>query len=330
MPMRPTPLTISPRRRPKVLLLGNGMNRVFGGGLLVGPAGEDQPEPDFTADQVKGIPFPMQAVLLSKDHVDVSLHDLQRELTHCEVHPWLSEQLQRLLAMPFDCILTPNFTYEIQCAVMPDFVDHAPRYLTHTSAVPLAERASCSTPIMICPWGSAPCPSSTSTARPACRTRSSWAIITMATCSSAATDYLTRRAPACRYPLWVGGGEMEALSWLDYFILGDVYSLGFGFDTSEMDLWWLLCRKKRERADHGELYFFRAGAQVRPHEKSPPGSLPSQVRDLGRFGTRGQRLSEFLRDGRARDRTAGAGLTKQAQDAIIKTERALLLAVSSS
>lgn len=49
---------------------------------------------------------------------------------------------------------------------------------------------------------------------------------------------------------------MEALSWLDYFILGDVYSLGFGFDTSEIDLWWLLCRKKRERADHGELYFF--------------------------------------------------------------------------
>ena len=31
MPMRPTPLTISPHRRPKVLLLGNGMNRVFGG-----------------------------------------------------------------------------------------------------------------------------------------------------------------------------------------------------------------------------------------------------------------------------------------------------------
>ena len=96
---------------------------------------------DFTTDQVKGIPFPMQAVLLSKDHVDVSLHDLQRELTHCEVHPWLSEQLQRLLAMPFDCILTPNFTYEIQCAVMPDFVDHAPRYLTHTCAVPLAEKS---------------------------------------------------------------------------------------------------------------------------------------------------------------------------------------------
>ena len=35
------------------------------------------------------MPFPMQAVLLSRDQVDVSLQDLQRELTQCEVHPWL-------------------------------------------------------------------------------------------------------------------------------------------------------------------------------------------------------------------------------------------------
>ena len=223
MPMRPTPLTISPHRRPKVLLLGNGMNRVFGGASWSGLL-EKINRTDFTADQVKGIPFPMQAVLLSKDHVDVSLHDLQRELTHCEVHPWLSEQLQRLLAMPFDCILTPNFTYEIQCAVMPDFVDHAPLFHIHGEArVP-------NTVIL-----------------------GHYYYGNLLFCCD---EYLTRRAPACRYPLWVGGGEMEALSWLDYFILGDVYSLGFGFDTSEMDLWWLLCRKKRERADHGELYFF--------------------------------------------------------------------------
>ena len=255
MPMRPTPLTISPHRRPKVLLLGNGMNRVFGGASWSGLL-EKINRTDFTADQVKGIPFPMQAVLLSKDHVDVSLHDLQRELTHCEVHPWLSEQLQRLLAMPFDCILTPNFTYEIQCAVMPDFVDHAPRYLTHTSAVPLAEKG-----FMLHTYYNLPV---------AARTLPLFHIHAEARLPDTVLlrhyyygnllfccdEYLTRRAPACRYPLWVGGGEMEALSWLDYFILGDVYSLGFGFDTSEMDLWWLLCRKKRERADHGELYFF--------------------------------------------------------------------------
>lgn len=45
-------------------------------------------------------------------------------------------------------------------------------------------------------------------------------------------------------------------SWLDAFIMGDVYVLGFGFDFSEMDLWWLLNRKKRENAGHGRVYFY--------------------------------------------------------------------------
>ena len=255
MPMRPTPLTISPRRRPKVLLLGNGMNRVFGGASWSGLL-EKINRTDFTADQVKGIPFPMQAVLLSKDHVDVSLHDLQRELTHCEVHPWLSEQLQRLLAMPFDCILTPNFTYEIQCAVMPDFVDHAPRYLTHTCAVPLAEKGFMLHTYYDLPVGERTLPLFHIHGEARVPTTVILGHYYYGNLLFCCDEYLTRRAPACRYPLWVGGGEMEALSWLDYFILGDVYSLGFGFDTSEMDLWWLLCRKKRERADHGELYFF--------------------------------------------------------------------------
>lgn len=132
-------LTISLGRRPKVLLLGNGMNRVYGGASWAGLL-EKINRTSFTADQVKSMPFPMQAVLLSRDQVDVSLQDLQRELTQCEVHPWLGEQLRRLLAMPFDCILTPNFTYEVECALVPDFMDHPLRYLRHTAAVPRAEK----------------------------------------------------------------------------------------------------------------------------------------------------------------------------------------------
>ena len=158
--------------------------------------------------------------------------------------------------MPFDCILTPNFTYEIQCAVMPDFVDHAPRYRTHTSAVPLAEKGFMLHTYYDLPVGERTLPlfHIHGEARlPDTVILGHYYYGNLLFCCD---EYLTRRAPACRYPLWVGGGGMEALSWLDYFILGDVYSLGFGFDTSEMDLWWLLCRKKRERADHGELYFF--------------------------------------------------------------------------
>ena len=135
-------LTIRPDRRPRVLLLGNGLNRVYGGASWAGLL-DKLNRTGYTPDQVKGIPMPMQAVLLSEDHVDVSLKDLRRELSRYEGHPWLEEQLRTLLALPFDCVLTPNFTYEIECALLPDFLaapHRTRRYLRHTPAVARAER----------------------------------------------------------------------------------------------------------------------------------------------------------------------------------------------
>ena len=59
-----------------------------------------------------------------------------------------------------------------------------------------------------------------------------------------------------RHFLQQQSGEAEVRSWADAFLLGDVYSLGFGFDVSEVDLWWLLNRKKRERAETGDTWYF--------------------------------------------------------------------------
>lgn len=132
-------LTISSRRRPKVLLLGNGLNRVYGGASWTGLL-EKINRTEFTTEQVKSLPFPLQAVLLSRDHVDVSLQDLQRELTQCEVHPWLARQLRQLLALPFDCILTPNFTYEVECCPGAGFPGGSPALpLPHGGGAPAGE-----------------------------------------------------------------------------------------------------------------------------------------------------------------------------------------------
>lgn len=45
-------------------------------------------------------------------------------------------------------------------------------------------------------------------------------------------------------------------SWIDSFILDNVYVLGFGCDFAEMDMWWLLERKNREKAKHGKVCFY--------------------------------------------------------------------------
>lgn len=256
-------LTILPDRRPKVLLLGNGLNRVYGGASWAGLL-DKLNRTHYTPDQVKGIPMPMQAVLLSEDHVDVSLKDLRRELTIYEGHPWLEAQLRALLAMPFDCVLTPNFTYEIECAMVPDFLaapHRTRRYQRHTPAVDRAERQ-----FMLHTYYDLPAPGGRRVPlfHIHGEARKPDSVILghyyYGNLLFSYDDYLTRRAPGGQYR--VGKGGLTVHSWLDYFILGDVYCLGFGFDTAEMDLWWLLCRKKRERADHGELYF------IEPDRKS--------------------------------------------------------------
>ena len=60
-----------------------------------------------------------------------------------------------------------------------------------------------------------------------------------------------------KYEMKQRNGRRQSIkSWLDSFILGDVYILGFGMDFSEIDLWWLINRKKRENAKVGDVYFY--------------------------------------------------------------------------
>lgn len=50
--------------------------------------------------------------------------------------------------------------------------------------------------------------------------------------------------------------EIKIKSWIDYFILGDIYIIGCGFDFAEFDLWWLINRKNREKSITGKIYFY--------------------------------------------------------------------------
>ena len=51
------------------------------------------------------------------------------------------------------------------------------------------------------------------------------------------------------------------LSWLDWFLMGEVYAVGFGFDPSGFDIWWAIKRKARENADHGLLHACMIGTK---------------------------------------------------------------------
>ena len=53
--------------------------------------------------------------------------------------------------------------------------------------------------------------------------------------------------------------DFESKSWVDMFLTRDVYMFGFGFDFSEMDLWWLAACKKKDFPDTNIHYYAPKG-----------------------------------------------------------------------
>ena len=51
------------------------------------------------------------------------------------------------------------------------------------------------------------------------------------------------------------GSEFVPRNWIDYFLTSRVYVMGFGMDLSELDLWWLVCCKKRNNLEEKIVFF---------------------------------------------------------------------------
>lgn len=79
-------------------------------------------------------------------------------------------------------------------------------------------------------------------------------------------------------------------SWPELFLFGDVYVIGFGFDQSEFDLWWLLRRKQRERFGDGRVFFYDRSINTKKlSENDSPRT--SEVRDAQKRILRNKLLS---------------------------------------
>lgn len=57
-------------------------------------------------------------------------------------------------------------------------------------------------------------------------------------------------------------------SWLDYFLMSNLYIVGLGMDFFELDLWWLLIRRIREVSKTGKVYYYEPLTCDDNHEKN--------------------------------------------------------------
>lgn len=242
--------------RPQVLLLGNGVNLAYGGvswsDLLKGiSVRNDIPEKLYC-------PMPLLAVLYTNNDIKTAMENKKEKLLGSIETDSQKVVLQQILAGGFDEILTTNYSYELEMAALGATVkdDRLIRKMAeHTGRVSRVENKYLlhSFNKVVCDgkenrvWhihGEARKPDSMILGH-----------YYYANLLGRMVRYAAENEN--RYENDANNGKETVInSWLDAFILGDVYVLGFTFDVSEFDLWWLLNRKLRERAPHGKVYFF--------------------------------------------------------------------------
>lgn len=241
------------RIKPKVLLLGNGILQAFGGeswnAFLNSIKKRDDLSESFNHIRC---PEPLKAILLTNDQVDVAMKDKCKTiLEQGNISTELVTALQQLLSLDFDYILTTNYTYELeQAAIYPERLTKYKldkmttsttgridrKYLLHTyNLIKYHEKE-----VKI--WhihGEARKPSST--------------ILGHYYYGNTLFE-IKKVVDNIRRVDFDNNKEVE--SWVEAFLYGDIYCLGFGFGLAEFDLWWLLNRKARDVNNTGKMYFY--------------------------------------------------------------------------
>ena len=243
-------------RFPRVLLLGNGILRLRGGvsweALLQHIAVNDE-IPD---DVLRDIPLAMRVEALCG--VDVEGARLRAAGEFEPMEACVTDTLKRLLRLPWDCVLTTNYTYEAEGVLLgKDRFDREDRRRALACMDGSVRRRD---NLHFCyimeRKGLPPLPV--------------WHIHgDLGRSESMILSYYSYARTISRLQKYnrqlknafqdavEAGRVVTPRSWTDWFIMGDVYSVGFGYDFSEFDLWWAAERKARENARVGRLIAYQ-------------------------------------------------------------------------
>ncbi len=253
--------------RPKVLLLGNGIARTYYKGANWDKVLEKiriDGHFDLPSEKYQ-MPMPLKADMFARNNLDKFLELLDINLPHDKEHNFFTQ----LLKLDFDYILTTNYTYEAECAIL-----GAP-FIFYQNINHYLDGKDCK---IIFKDISVPCDirkkidekqkvEDLITTFNAEKDKKIWHIHgeaayphSMVLGYSAYAKLLHSYIKHIDHidPLEINNHGEE--TWLDKFLEGDVYILGFGMDFAEIDLWWLLqykskFGKKTEGKKPDTLYF---------------------------------------------------------------------------
>ena len=242
---------------PKVLFLGNGVNKAFGecswdeviDKLSTGEFDYDQK----TLDQIKKLPYALQTIVFSSDSVSDGMKMISEGLLPHKLKSDHLDLIKEFTSLPFDAILTPNYSYEVEMALEPDFDvkqgcsckyrHNVSRETNKKDQFGLYRFYDINDKKVWHIHGEAALINSMVMGH-------YYYGKLLKAVQERVPDIIKSYKTAQKY-----GKAYKYDSWVDYFLLSDVHIVGFGMDPSEMDIWWLVNAKKRHFSEFGNIYF---------------------------------------------------------------------------
>ena len=246
-------MNISLVKRPQILLIGNGINRACSS--ITSKSWDDLIQRIFEKyynekfdinelHKIKKLPYPMQVVAASDDHVNKAMKGFAKDMEIEELCEEDKSFLRKIIYAGYDAILTTNYTYELETAVIGKYSSYqyrkARRITQNTSTKTIQNHLYQYTDL----GETVP---------------SIWHIHGEIHAHSSMImghyyygklireiqDYIPGFIRKYKRTIANDQDSIEVRSWIDYFLLGDVHIIGFSWDLSEEDIWWLACCKKR-------------------------------------------------------------------------------------
>lgn len=249
--MDETKISLEYGKIPKVLLLGNGINRAFNFASWTDLLNHLK-EREFSKEEdacLKEVPYPLCPVILTKDHIHSKLKKAALDFTELKAPEDEEQLLRKFLSLPFDAILTTNYTYELEKAIYDKFLCKVGRTNKYRKVAFMSNQRDTVKQLYTYYPG-------------VVKTQSIWHIHgeasrpdTMVLGHYFYGKLLSKMQNHVSNLLRRYKGNttrkqgMDVHSWIDFFMLSDVYIVAQGLDLSELDLWWLINCKKRHFAD---------------------------------------------------------------------------------
>lgn len=245
-----------------ILFIGNGINRAFDNDSWeeIIKKISNKYSPGLAYEDISSLPFPMQVVAATGDTVDKAMKMISKDM-NIENSVEKDRLIKNLLAIPVENIITANYTFELEQS-----------YGTGNK-ISQYRKARCF---------AKPCKGKEEkfglfryyqSKEPQKKiwhihgdiSKPSTIIMGSYYYGKLLNEIETYSAKFIRnYKIHEKENDVYIdKSWVDLFLKNNVYILGFGLDTSEIDIWWLISCKKRNFPDT-KIYFYKLKSEISP------------------------------------------------------------------